>query len=517
MWPGPLAEKHPDKPAVIMAGSGDVVTYRQLDDRSNQLAQLLAETGLGFGDHAAFLMENNDRFHEVSWAAQRSGLYYTPINTHFTAEEAAYIIDDCDARALIVSNAQRQVAAALLDLLPDLVETRLIVGGTLEGYAPYEDAIARQPAEPIAEELEGHAMLYSSGTTGKPKGVKYGLERTPIGNTPGMIEAFRILYGFDESCVYLSPAPLYHSAPLQFTMLTLRLGATVVVMEHFDPVLALEHIEKYRVTHSQWVPTMFVRMLKLPEEQRAGYDLSSHKHAIHGAAPCPVPVKEQMIEWWGPIIHEYYGATEGIGATFISSEEWLAHKGSVGKSALGPLHVLDDDGNELPPGEVGVVWFEGDTTPVSFEYHKDEEKTRGAHNEKGWATTFDVGYLDGDGYLYLTDRKNFMVISGGVNIYPQEAENLLVTHPKVMDAAVFGIPNEEMGEEVKAVVQPLNVSDAGPELERELSAFCREHLAHFKCPRSIDFEAELPRDDTGKLFKRLLRDRYWANQSSRIV
>ncbi len=517
MWPGPHAAANPDKPAVIMAGSGETVTYRELDDRSNQLAQLFHDVGLRFGDHVAFVLENSSRFHEVCWAAQRSGLYYTAINWHFNAEELAYVVDDCDARALIVSNEFRDVAAELTPMLSDRVETRLILGGSLDGWESYEELLARYPTEPIAEELEGHAMLYSSGTTGRPKGVKYRLKRQAMGHTPIMVEAFRALYAFDEDSIYLSPAPLYHSAPLQFTMLVLRLGGTVVVMERFDPEAALVAIERYGVTHSQWVPTMFVRLLKLPESERAARDLSSHRVAIHAAAPCPAQVKEQMIEWWGPIIHEYYAATEGIGATMINSEEWLEHRGSVGKSLLSPVHVLDDAGHELPPGEVGVVWFEGGGSPVAFEYHKDAEKTKGAHNEHGWATTFDMGYLDDDGYLYLTDRKNFMVVSGGVNIYPQEAENLLVTHPKVADVAVFGVPNEEMGEEVKAVVQSTDMADAGPELERELIAFCKEHLAHYKCPRSVDFEVELPRHDTGKLYKRLLRDRYWGEDASRIV
>lgn len=509
MWPAPYAERDPDKPAVIMAGSGETVTYRELDERSNRLAQLLHDAGLRFGDHFAFVLENSPRFHEVCWAGQRSGLYYTAANWHFNADELAYIVEDCDARALIVSNEFRDLAADVTPVLPDRVETRLLLGGALDGWEPYDDAVARYPVEPIAEELEGHAMLYSSGTTGRPKGVKYQLERKEIGNPPLMVEAFRTLYGFGEDSVYLSPAPMYHSAPLQFTMLVQRMGGTVVMMERFDPEGALAAIERYGVTHSQWVPTMFVRMLKLPDEVRSRYDLSSHRVAIHAAAPCPVSVKERMIEWWGPIVHEYYAATEGIGATMIDSEQWLAHRGSVGKPLLAPVHILDDAEHELPPGEVGVVWFEGGGSPVVFEYHKDSEKTKGAHNDRGWATTFDMGYVDEDGYLYLTDRKNFMIVSGGVNIYPQEAENLLVTHPKVMDVAVFGVPNEEMGEEVKAVVQPADMAESGPDLERELIAYCKEHLAHYKCPRSVDFVDELPRTATGKMAKRRLKERYW--------
>jgi acyl-CoA synthetase (AMP-forming)/AMP-acid ligase II len=524
MWPGAHAAKNPDKPAVIMAATGETITYRELNDRSNQLAQLFWDAGLRFGDHVAVLMDNNPRYLEVCWAAQRSGLFYTALNWHFTAEEAAYIIDDCDAEAIIVSAGTRAVAEQLIDLMPK-VRIRLAVGGAIgstseahDGYLDYDDAIAAFPAEPIAEELEGTPMLYSSGTTGRPKGIKYHIQRTPIGTAPAQLLAMTTFFAFDESSVYLSPAPLYHSAPLFYCMSTLRLGATVVVMEQFDPLRALEYIERYRITHSQWVPTMFVRMWKLTDEERSRYDLSSHRVAVHAAAPCPVDVKHRMMEWWGPIIMEYYSSTEGAGATIISGEDWLAHPGSVGRSMLGPIHIVDDeDGRVLPPGEIGVVWFEPLSSRPGFEYHKDPEKTRDSMNEQGWSTVGDMGYLDDDGYLFLTDRKTFMIVSGGVNIYPQEAENVLVDHPKVFDVAVFGVPNEEMGEEVKAVVQPVSWDDAGPALERELLDYCRSRLAHYKCPVTVDFERELPRQPTGKLYKRLLRDRYWGERDSRIV
>lgn len=516
MWPATYAAETPDKPAYVMAGSGEAVSYRELDDRSNRLAQLMAAAGIGFGDHIAIFMENNARYLEVCWAAQRSGVYYTAINSHFNAAEVAYVLEDCDARLLVTSTALADVAAELVDTMADAVETRLVVGGSLEGYEPYEEAVARFPAEPLAEELEGHAMLYSSGTTGRPKGIRYTLERTPIGNPPIQALVLQHVYGMGQDSVYLSPAPLYHSAPLQFSMMTTRLGATVVIMERFDPEEALAAIERYRVTHSQWVPTMFVRMLKLPEEVRSRYDLSSLECAIHAAAPCPIPVKEQMIEWWGPILHEYYSCTEAIGATMITSEEWLAHRGSVGRPMLGVPHILDEEGNELPTGQPGVVYFEPGGGLV-FEYHKDPQKTADTRNQEGWVTVGDVGYLDEDGYLYLTDRRDFMVVSGGVNIYPQEAENLLVTHPRVLDAAVFGVPDDEMGEAVKAVVQPIDMADAGPGLAAELQAFCREHLAGYKCPRSIDFAADLPREPTGKLYKRLIRERYWTGKETRIV
>lgn len=515
MWPGLHAAERPDKPAYIMASTGEVVTYKQLDERSNQIARMLQDAGLGFGDHIAILFENRTEYYEIAWAAQRSGLYFTAINWHFNAEEAAYVVNDCGARVLFVSDTYKDLAAELAPLTPN-IELRVITGAPIEGHVSYAEARDRFPTEPVGEELEGTAMLYSSGTTGKPKGVKYQLERQPAGTPPGQLMLLTAVFGMTENTVYLSPAPLYHAAPLFYSMSVQRLGGTVVVMERFDEEEALALIERYTVTHSQWVPTMFVRMLKLPEEVRTRYDLSSHQCAIHAAAPCPVDVKRRMIEWWGPIIGEYYAATEGLGATVINSEQWLAHPGSVGTSLLSPIHILDDEGNELAPGAIGIVWFE----PVGgrgFAYHNDDEKTKEAHNRQGWATVGDMGYLDEDGFLYLTDRQSFMIVSGGVNIYPQESENILITHPKVYDVAVFGVPNEEMGEEVKAVVQPVDMADAGPDLEQELLAFCRERLAHYKCPRSADFEAELPRQPTGKLYKRLLRDRYWEGHTSKIL
>ncbi len=452
----------------------------------------------------------------MCWAAQRSGLYYTCINWHFNAEETAYILDDCDAQVLVISETFGDLATDLLDKMPG-VTMRLMVGDPVPGYDSYEDTLAKFPAEPLAEELEGTRMLYSSGTTGRPKGVRYKIPRQRIGDLPTEMGMMTAVWGMGEDAVYLSPAPMYHSAPLFYCMSTMRLGGTAIVMEQFDPEAALEYIEKYRVTHSQWVPTMFVRMLKLPEAVRERYDLSSQKVAIHAAAPCSVEIKRKMIDWWGPIIDEYYAATEGMGATYISSADWLAHPGSVGKSMLGPIRILDDDNNELPAGQVGTVWFEPPANRPGFEYHKDAEKTRDSFNERGWSTVGDMGYLDEEGYLYLTDRRTFMIVSGGVNIYPQEAENALIDHPKVYDVAVFGIPDAEMGERVHGVVQPTNWDDVGPELERELLDFVQSKLAHYKCPKAIDFERELPREQTGKLYKRLLRDRYWGDSTSRIV
>jgi acyl-CoA synthetase (AMP-forming)/AMP-acid ligase II len=516
VWPGLHAEERPEHIAYVMAGTDLAVTYRELNDRSNQVAQMLFDAGLRFGDHIAVLLENCPEYFEICWAAQRSGLFYTCINWHFTADEAAYIIDDCDARVVFVSEAYRELADELRDLVPR-VELRVMVGGTTEGYVDYAEARDRFPAEPLAEELEGTPMLYSSGTTGRPKGIKYKIAREPVGAMPSNMGMLTAIFGMNADSIYLSPAPLYHSAPLFYCMSTMRIGGTVVVMENFDPEDALRLIEKHRITHSQWVPTMFVRMLKLPTDVRTRYDLSSHKCAIHAAAPCPVEIKQQMIDWWGPIIEEYYSATEGMGATYINSEQWLAHKGSVCKTLISAIHIVDEDGNDLPAGEVGTVYFEPPGNRPGFEYHKDVAKTKEVFDTKGRASVGDMGYLDDEGYLYLTDRRTFMIVSGGVNIYPQEAENALITHPKVFDVAVFGIPDTEMGEKVHAVVQPVNWDDAGPALEQELLAYCREQLAHYKCPRAVDFDRELPRQPTGKLYKRLLRDRYWGNKTSRIV
>jgi acyl-CoA synthetase (AMP-forming)/AMP-acid ligase II len=513
MYPGEQARTRPDKPAYVMAGSGETVTYRQLDEASNRGAQLFRSLGLGLGDTIAIFMENNARYFEICWAAQRSGLRYTAISSRLTAPEVEYIVKDSEAQVLITSSAKSDVAKELVGPLSHL-SARYAVGGELEGYASWEDATALHPRRPIADEMEGADMLYSSGTTGRPKGVKTLIKGDPIGTAPPLNLLLNALYKADADTVYLSPAPLYHAAPLRFNMAMLRLGATCIVMERFDAQQALRLIEQYRATHSQWVPTMFVRMLKLPEEERARWDVSSMQVAIHAAAPCPVPVKEQMIDWWGPVLHEYYAGTESSGFTAIDSEQWLSHKGSVGRCLTATVHILDDDGRELPIGEAGTIYFEGGG---KFEYHNAPEKTREAFNERGWSTMGDVGYLDEEGYLYLTDRKAYMIISGGVNIYPQETENVMITHPKVADVAVIGVPNPDFGEEVKAVVQPVDMADAGPELEFELIEFCREQLSAIKCPRGVDFEAELPRHPTGKLYKRLLKDRYWGKHQTRIV
>ncbi len=510
---GSQAQRHPEATAVVMGGTGESLAYREVEGRSNRFARLLRARGTRAGGHVAFLMENNIDYLPLAWGAQRSGLYYTALNNHLRSSEVQYILDDCGATTLVATPAMAEVVS-LLDL--GRIPTRLVVGGALPGFDDYRSSAEQFEPTPVDDESEGREMLYSSGTTGQPKGVRKTLPATPLGDptaAPVQIAMGMARAGVGPGSVYLSPAPLYHSAPLVYSMSMLRLGATVVIMENFDPAACLGLIERYGVTHAQFVPTMFVRMLKLPTSERDRYDLSSLRYAVHAAAPCPVDVKRQMLEWWGPIIHEYYAGTEGNGFTAINSQEWLSKKGSVGRALMAQLKICDEAGDELPPRSEGVVYFAGGGT---FEYHNAPDKTAESRNKHGWTTLGDVGWVDEDGYLFLTDRKTHMIISGGVNIYPQEAENLLVTHPKVMDAAVFGIPDEEMGERVHGVVQPLDMANAGPALERELLAFCREHLAHYKCPQAIDFDPELPRQPTGKLYKRLLRDPYWEGSGRTI-
>lgn len=513
-YPGAWAARTPDKPAVIMAESGEVVTYAELDDFANRLSQLLRAAGLQPGDHMAFCLENRAEYLPVMWGAHYAGLFYTAVSSRLTAEELEYILHDSGSRAFITSPSKADAVLAMGDRLDGLA-LRLSLGGAIEGFDPLEEAIAAQPAAPLPDRVEAMPMLYSSGTTGRPKGVKPGFERTPLGSGEALAALMAGLFGVTDSSVYLSPAPLYHSAPLRYCTQFQRLGATVVVMERFDAEQALLQIERQRVTHSQWVPTMFVRMLRLSEETRARYDLSSLQFAVHAAAPCPIGIKHQMFDWWGEIIHEYYAGTEGNGFVYCSPPDWLAHPGTVGKPLNCTVHIVDDEGNEVATGEEGAVYFEGSTIQT-FEYHNDPDKTAASHLGK-WSTLGDVGKLDEDGFLYLTDRKANMIISGGVNIYPQETEDVLTVHGKVADVAVFGVPNPDFGEEVKAVVQPVVMADAGEALERELIAYCREHLADVKCPRSIDFREELPRHPTGKLYKRLLKDEYWKGHDTRLL
>jgi long-chain acyl-CoA synthetase len=513
MHPAHHAKSHPDKPAFIMAYSGETVTYGELEARSNQGAHLFRSLGLDAGDSVAFFIDNHPRYYELLWAAQRSGLRFTCLSSKLTTGEVEYIVKDCEAKAFVTSKALSETALAVAPLIPGVA--LFMVGGEAGPYKSLEDARAPFPTTPIADETAGRAMLYSSGTTGRPKGVKRAGAVEPAIDAPNPLAMLgQALYGWTSDSVYLSPAPLYHAAPLGWSMAMQALGGTVVMMERFDPEDALRFIEQYAITTAQWVPTHFVRMLKLPPEVRERYDMSSLKAVFHAAAPCPVPVKEQMIAWWGPIVHEYYAGTEGNGFCIINSTEWLAHKGSVGRGLTAQVKICDDEGEPLPPRTEGMVFFEGGG---QFEYHGDPAKTAESRNKHGWTTLGDVGWLDEEGFLYLTDRKSFMIISGGVNIYPQELENVLIGHPKVADAAVVGAPDEEMGEKVVAVIQPMDWADAGDELRAELMAYARQHLSHVKSPRVIDFMAELPRHPTGKLYKRLIRDAYWAKEGPKIA
>jgi long-chain acyl-CoA synthetase len=511
VYPGTFARTSPDKLAVVMADTGASLTYAQVEDRSIRLAHVLREAGLRPGGHVALLATNSPDVFVVYWAAVRSGLYITAVNHHLSVEEAAYIVDDCEATALVVSGDKAELAAAVVARTPRVAK-RLAFGGSVAGFEDYEDALAAASGEEPDDQPAGVDMLYSSGTTGRPKGIQPALPTRQV-HEPGepFVSIFGPLFGFDESTVYYSPAPTYHAAPLRFGGMVLATGGTLIMTQGFEAEQALKVISDHGVTHSQWVPTMFVRMLKLDEATRTRYDCSTMEVAIHAAAPCPVDVKQSMIDWWGPVLWEYFSSTEANGITLISPQEWLEHPGSVGRSKLGTVRICDaedPDAPELPAGQVGTIFFERPQRP--FEYHHDPEKTREATHphEETWTTTGDVGYVDDDGYLYLTDRKAFMIISGGVNIYPQEIENCLTMHEAVHDVAVIGIPDREMGEQVKAVVQLAAGQEGSDALAVELIEHVKSTIARYKAPRSVDFVDDLPRTPTGKLVKGELRKQY---------
>ncbi|OBJ24931.1 acyl-CoA synthetase [Mycobacterium colombiense] len=499
----------PQSPALVT--DGGAISFGELHARSRRVAAALHQVGLRRGDGVALVLPNRPEFFEITWGAQLSGLYYTPVNSHFLPDEVGYVIDDSDAKAVFVDASMPELAAHIRESNAAVI-ARIAVGGPLPGWRCYEDALVAAGDAPPAS--DGSEMLYSSGTTGRPKAVRRPLPVDGNGSWAQSVLEMALIhkYGMGPSSVYLSPAPLYHAAGVNYTMAANRVGAASILMRKFDAETVLRLIETHRVTHAQFVPTMFVRMLKLPAAIRERYDVSSLRCVIHAAAPCPVDVKHRMMEWFGPIIHEYYGGTEGFAGTTIGPQDWLAHPGSVG-IPMAPVHVVGEDGQELPVGESGELYFEGGP---DFEYFKDPAKTASVYNDRGWRSLGDMGYVDRDGFLYLTDRSTFMIVSGGVNIYPQEVENLLVMHPKLVDAAVFGVPNDEFGEEVKAVVQPADGVVPGPELAAELVEYCRAHLAGYKCPRTVEFGI-LPRDPNGKLYKRRIRDRYWQGRESRIL
>ena len=492
-------------PAIVLVPSGTTLSFAELDARANQLAHFLRRSGVSAGDTVAILMENNAHVHAAMWAARRSGLYFTIINTHLTAPEIGYIVDDCRAKALLASHAMmatcRQLESRVEHALPHV---RLMADGDLDGWQRYPECVAGQPISPVEDESDGQLLQYSAGSTGRPKGIRRPLRPAGSGLSSLSTPVFEAL-GIGAGSVYLSPAPTYHTAPAMWTMAAQAAGATTVVMERFDPVLALETIERYGVTHAQFVPTMFIRMLRLPDEVRRRYDVSTLRRVVHAAAPCPPEIKAQMIDWWGPIIDEYYGSSEGAGICYIRAEEWLEHPGSVGRPLLGTPHVLGPDGAELPVGEIGDLYFDGG---YPFEYLNDATKTAASRSTEGWVTVGDVGYLDRDGYVYLTDRRHHMIITGGVNVYPQEAENVLLSHPLVVDAAVLGIPDAGLGQTVKAVVELVDPAHIGDDTAERLMRWLHERLAAYKCPRSISFTRRLPRTDAGKLNKNQLIEMY---------
>ena len=489
--------------AAILSDSGRALSYAELDRRSVRLANLLLSHGLVAGDRVAILMENALDWYVAMWGARRAGMFFVPINWHLKPAEIRYVVDNSDSRAIITSAQLAELAEASSAGL-DQVVVRLSAGGSVGRFADLDTALADYPAEPAGREMDGGSMLYSSGTTGHPKGILRRLTDGAFGAPNELERMLAETYSITADSIYLSPAPMYHASPVGFTGTVLRQGGTVVLMPSFDAEAVLAAIEKYRITHAQFVPTHFIRMLRLPDAVKARYDLSSLKVVIHAAAPCAPDVKRAMIEWLGPIIYEYYAGSEGCGLTAINSAEWLEHPGSVGRSRTSPIHIVDlETGEELPVGEVGGIYFE---SPGTFSYHKDAAKSASALTPQGWGTLGDVGHLDADGYLYLSDRRSDLILSGGVNIYPQEIENALSTHPSVADVAVIGVPNAEFGQEVKAVVELL--PGAPPLSEAELIAFARTHLAHFKAPRSIDFSDALPRLPNGKLLRRRLVEQY---------
>lgn len=524
LYPGTHGRERPDATALVRASTGDAVTWRQLDERSNKVAHALRGLGLRRGDHLAVVMENDLRYFELVWAALRSGLYYTPVSSLLTSAEAGEVLRACGTSVLVASSRCLELAegaAAALDAPAPMIvlESHGSTGNPRPAksgaWLRYEDLLDPMPSTPLPDESEGAPLWFSSGTSGRPKGVLRPLPETLPGLGDAVVLHYVEQFGLGEDTVMICLGPLHHAAPIGFSTAVLRVGGTVVLTERFDAADTIRWIEQYRVTFGHFVPTMFVRLLKLPEGVRSAFDPSSLRTVIHGAAPCPVKVKRDMIDWWGPIFQEYYGGTEGVGSTVITSEEWLEHPGSVGRASRGVIHIADEAGTELSVGETGMVWFENPDAVTA--YRNDAEETASITHPEGWQTLGDVGHLDDDGYLFLTDRWTHKIVTGGVNVFPREVEDVLIAHPAVLDVAVIGVPHDEMGEEVRAVVQPIDWEDVGDDLVGELLAWCRERLARHKCPRGIDFDRELPRQENGKLYKRMLRDRYWQARESNIV
>jgi len=511
-YPGVHARRDGAKPAVVMAESGVAMTFAELDAFANRLARLFASLGLAGGDHVAYCLENRLECPAVQWGAHYAGLYYTFISTRLTPKEAVYIVEDCDARVVVLTNDTAPGLVEALRALPKPPRLYNLDDGF--GVDRLGTALDGFDASPVQGTQEGSEMLYSSGTTGRPKGVKPVLSGRPLGSTALIADLLTRGFGASAGTVYLHIAPYYHTAQLKWSQAINAIGGTVIMMERFDPEKTLAAIERYKVTHSQWVPTMFHRLLQLPDDVKKKYDLGSQRVVVHAAAPCPIPVKQQMIDWMGPILVEYYSCTETIGTTLCDTASWLKYPGTVGRAIMGVVHIVGEDGTERPVGEDGLVYFSGGP---KFSYHKDPERTAEAYNAQGWATVGDIGRLNEAGFLFLTDRKSNMIISGGVNVYPQETENVLIMHPSVFDVAVIGTPHEDLGEEVRAVVQLKEGIEPSADLKAQLIAYCREQLSPIKCPRVVDFRTELPREPNGKLLKRRLRDEYRALHDKRVA
>ncbi len=497
VYPATHAVTRPDHPALVMT-DGPQLTYAELDRTSTQLARVLRDNGARPGDTLAIVMENRVEWATAIWAGMRTGMFVAPLNSHLKAQELAYILGDCEPVAVVTSAAREEE-----------VRTALDDAGTGTGVFVAEQlatALNAVDAAPLEHERLGARMLYSSGTTGRPKGIRQPLKDLHPADAPPRLGGLMDRLGISPDTVLLSPAPNYHAAPFTFLLVVQNLGGTVVSLPRFDAEHLLAAIDAHRVTHVQVVPTMLSRLLRLPAATRARYDLGSLEVLVTSGAPCSRELKAAAMDWLGPVVHEYYGASEGYGQTHVSPAEALQRPGTVGRALKGTIHVTDAAGHELGHGEVGRIWFAG-TDPVT--YHRDDEKSRRARNDRGWSTVGDLGHVDADGYLYLAGRESHTIISGGVNVYPAEIEELLTTHPQVTDVAVIGIPDEDLGEAVHAVVQ------AGPgadtvTLADELTALCRAHLAGFKRPRSFDFVEALPRTPTGKLRKDEVRRPYWS-------
>ena len=508
-----VAAADPGRAAIIVAETGEWQSYSELVERADRAARLFDSMGIEAGDTIGIIAENHLRYAELCWAAKNSGLYYVCASTHLDSGDLAYIIENSGMRLLLVSAAMAGQAGAALALVAD-PPAMMLIDESRPGVPCYEIEVMKHPALPIEGRMAGASMLYSSGTTGRPKAVRPLLGVRPPEEPPRRQQMLIDAFEFGPEMVLINPGPLYHAAPGRKMMTTLRLGGTVVIFRRFDPAAVLKAIEAYRGTHGFFVPTMFVRLLRYRRDGNPIPDHSSLSSVVHGAAPCPASIKQAMIDWWGPIIHEVYGGTEGMGHTVIRAEEWLRHKGSVGRPPTGcRMKIVDAEGRLLPQGVPGRIFMANGNR---FSYLGDEAKTRAVHDEEGFATFGDIGYLDAEGYLYLTDRESHMIISGGVNIYPQEAENILIDHPAIADVAVIGIPDPEFGENVLAIVEPIGWPEDEPALARDIIAFCRARLSPIKCPRTVEFIRTLPRNEMGKVRKRDLRRQFWQGHETLI-